>query len=333
MGAAVRQVSAVRPDSPARAPSAEPRPSVKVAAWASSSGCRMFLYRRGFDRQKRREWFRETDEGPRRHGQPAEGEHLPGGRAYLRTHGGPRPRRVRIPLAPGREPPAVPGVRRLRREGRGALPEPGRSAGDRAADGRGRRGRPRIAGLLLGRLGPVQGLHRPAQVHDAPPAVPREEGPRSRDRHVRHAGGPGLPRESGAVLGLRGCGKRRLVTPPMVPARQQEKNEQILASAADSFSRALRAGRTSPRPREVVMFHGACAYRRAAGRDPGRLPVQERTGLARARCPVLRRHAGQPRQNRGRPAMVGGVHPCSRTTTEASGSNGLVRTASEKRYG
>jgi len=51
-----------------------------------------------------------------------------------------------------------------------------------------------------------------------------------------------------------------LITPPTIPARQQEKNERILAKAAESFSLALHTGRrTSPGIREVVMFHGARA--------------------------------------------------------------------------
>jgi multimeric flavodoxin WrbA len=51
-----------------------------------------------------------------------------------------------------------------------------------------------------------------------------------------------------------------LITPPgEIPARQQEANERILASAAGSFSRALQSRRSSPGPREVLMFHCARA--------------------------------------------------------------------------
>lgn len=55
-------------------------------------------------------------------------------------------------------------------------------------------------------------------------------------------------------------GNTGLITPPSVPARQQEKNERILAKAAESFYRALQSGRRkSPGLREVVMFHGGRA--------------------------------------------------------------------------
>jgi multimeric flavodoxin WrbA len=51
-----------------------------------------------------------------------------------------------------------------------------------------------------------------------------------------------------------------LITPPTVSARQLEKNERILATAAASFSRALRPGRrTSPPLRSVLYFRGGRA--------------------------------------------------------------------------
>lgn len=51
-----------------------------------------------------------------------------------------------------------------------------------------------------------------------------------------------------------------LITPPTVSARQREKNERILATAAASFSRALQPGRrTSPSLRSVLYFRGGRA--------------------------------------------------------------------------
>lgn len=51
-----------------------------------------------------------------------------------------------------------------------------------------------------------------------------------------------------------------LLTPPTVPARQQEKNGRILAKAAAAFGRALQPGRqTSPPLRSVLYFRGGRA--------------------------------------------------------------------------
>jgi multimeric flavodoxin WrbA len=51
-----------------------------------------------------------------------------------------------------------------------------------------------------------------------------------------------------------------LVTPPTVPARQHERNERVLARAAESFSRALEPGRrASPSLRSVLYFRGGRA--------------------------------------------------------------------------
>lgn len=51
-----------------------------------------------------------------------------------------------------------------------------------------------------------------------------------------------------------------LITPPTVSARQQEKNERVLARAAGAFSRALQPGRRRGPPlRSVLMFRGARA--------------------------------------------------------------------------
>jgi multimeric flavodoxin WrbA len=51
-----------------------------------------------------------------------------------------------------------------------------------------------------------------------------------------------------------------LITPPTVSARQQERNERILARAAESFSRALQPGRPkSPPLRSVFLFRGGRA--------------------------------------------------------------------------
>ena len=51
-----------------------------------------------------------------------------------------------------------------------------------------------------------------------------------------------------------------LITPPTISARQQERNERVLAKAAASFSRALEPGRrTSPPLRSVLYFRGGRA--------------------------------------------------------------------------
>ena len=65
-----------------------------------------------------------------------------------------------------------------------------------------------------------------------------------------------------------------LITPPTVPARQRKKNERVLATAAESFYRALQPERrTSPPLRSVLNFHGGRAL---VDEQKGETPVDYR---------------------------------------------------------
>ncbi len=100
------------------------------------------------------------------------------------------------------------------------------------------------------------------------------------------------------VWGFEIAGRAGLITPPgPLPAYRREENERKLAAAAESFCRALRTGRRrSPGLKDVVIFHGQRgSFSELEEAAPVDYRYLEGAGLARARLPVLRRRAGQPR--------------------------------------